>query len=736
MTSGLGLERPGLWAVRYPGVAAFVLLVVLAASLWSVPKLRFDEDINRVFLSQNQTSQDYRNFIDSTGGETADLALFVEKAVPFSATDFETMRSLAIELEFLDDAASIISPFSARFSEVDEQFAGQPVIPSDGSIEAITMRLDRFEDQNSVVGPLVSQSRDSALFIVSGRQGMQNDDIRALMNSLRDLSARILPADLEVTITGESAISLTIVDALIGDLLMLNALGVTLVLLLAIAVFRSVVVAVLAVVPAISSVTVTLGLFVLLDYPVTVISNVLPILILVFGIADSMHLLMDLRDRGGTTEPTERLSATIRDVGPACALSAITTSIGFLAISISDNDQLFEFAVAGGLSVLAAFFVTITAFALLGRFAIRKFPPRHRASERTILAVIADVSWKRNRVIISLGALVLALGLWGYSQTKAWFPYEDNLPLGSPIMVANAKLADQFGGTYRLWSEMDLETGQSLDNPEQWSRLKEVTQGIREAAPGYITVSLSSFARWLGHPERMPDQDELADLPSDLRSLLHAEDGRTARVLTLVPEPMRNTTSLAVHDRIEQAARSAGAERLVGLPMIMRHESIAIIRQLGVGLLIASLASTIVIAAAFRWPSLALFLIGPNIIPLAVAAAALHVLSQGHLTPTAVLALTIAFGIAVNDSIHCVTRYRLELNRGLDSRAALRAAICGTGRVIMLTTLLLSVGLLVTQFSTFEPVRLFGQIMIISFVTALVADLFLLPALLKQGRSS
>lgn len=736
MTSGLGLERPGLWAVRYPGIAAFVLLVVLAVSLLSVPKLRFDEDINRVFLSQNQTSQDYRNFIDSTGGETTDLALFIEKPVPFSATDFEAMRTLALELEFLDDAASVISPFSARFSEVDEEFAGQPVIPSEGSIEAITTRLDRFEDQNSVVGPLISQNRDSAFFIVSGRQGMENDDIRTLMNGLRDLSVRFLPVDLNVTITGESAISLAIVDALIGDLLILNALGVTLVLLLAIAVFRSIVIAVIAVVPAICSVIVTLGLFVLLDYPVTVISNVLPILILVFGIADSMHLLMDLRDRGSGTEPTDRLSSTIRDVGPACALSAITTSIGFLAISISDNDQLFEFAVAGGLSVLAAFFVTITVFALLGRFAIRKFPARQQETGQIILAAIADVSWKRSRVIISLGVLVLGLALWGYSQTKAWFPYENNLPLGSPIMAANAKLAERFGGTYRLWSEMDLGTGQSLDNPEQWSRLKEVTQAIREAAPGYITLSLSSFAEWLGRPDRMPGQDELADLPGDLRLLLHAEDGRTVRVLTLVTEPMRNAASLAVHDRIEQAARLAGAERLVGLPMIMRHESLAIIRQLGVGLLIACLASTIVIAAAFRWPSLALFLIGPNIIPLAVAAAALHLIYDGHLTPSAVLALTIAFGIAVNDSIHCVTRYRVELNRGLDRRAALHAAICGTGRVIMLTTLLLSVGLLVTQFSAFVPVRLFGQIMIISFVTALVADLFLLPALLKQGRSS
>ena len=737
MRTGLGLEQPGLWAVRFPVAAALGLLTILAVSLWSVSMLRFDDDINRVFLSQNQTSQDYRNFVMANGGETADLALFIEKSNPFSAIDYEAMRALALELEFLDDVASIISPFAVRFSKVDKQFAGQPVIPADISIDAIMERLDHFEDVSSILGPLISQERNSALFMLSGRLDMQNDDIRRLVQNLQDLSASLLPADLNVRITGERAISLTIVDALKTDLLTLNVLGSVVVLLLAIAVFRSLALALLAVIPAIIGVAVTLGLFVLLDYPLTVISNVLPILILVFGIADSMHLLIDLRSRDEAADPAEKLSATIRDVGPACALSAITTAIGFLAISISDNDQLFEFAIAGGLSVMASFFVTITVFALLGRFAIRKSPERQRGKPtRTVLGTIAALAWNRDRVIISLGSIILALGLWGYSQTVAWFPYEDNLPSDSPLIAANAKLAEQFGGTYRLWSELDLATGQSLDNPQQWARLKRVTQAMQQAAPGYSTVSLASFAQWLGHPDRMPAADEMADLPEDLRSLLHASDGKTARVLSLVPEPMRDNSSLALQDRIEQAAQSAGADRVVGLPIIMRHESLAIINQLGLGLLIASLTATVVIAGAFRWPFLALVLLGPNIIPLVAAAAALHVLDKGQLTPTAVLALTIAFGIAVNDSIHCVTRYRLELKRRLDRRSALAAAICGTGRVIMLTTMLLSVGLLVTQFSVFEPVRLFGQMMIISFVFALIADLFLLPALLKQGRAS
>ncbi|MEM9105742.1 MAG: MMPL family transporter, partial [Pseudomonadota bacterium] len=143
----------------------------------------------------------------------------------------------------------------------------------------------------------------------------------------------------------------------------------------------------------------------------------------------------------------------------------------------------------------------------------------------------------------------------------------------------------------------------------------------------------------------------------------------------------------------------------------------------------------LVIAIAFRWPSLLILLLAPNIIPLAVAAAALHIIDGSHLTPTAVLALTIAFGIAVNDSIHFASRYRLELNHGLDQRTALLTSVSQTGRVMVLTTVLLCVGMLVTQFSVFAPVRLFGQMMMLSFILALVADLVLLPALLKQVRS-
>ncbi len=733
MNHGFGLEKPGIAAVRHPVAALTILAALLLGSLSMLPELRFDEDINRVFLSQNESSQNYRNFLRNTGGMRSDIALFIEADRPFSADDYSRMRDLALELELLDRVSSVLSPFAVRFAKTNADHPGQTVIPADIDVDEIEKRLEAFQAEDTFLPSLISDDRKAALFVVSGEAGLPSSSVRDILLQTTDTSASILGDRLRVTVTGEDAISIAIVDGLKTDLVKLNVLGFLLVAMLALVMFRSISTALVAVVPALFGVLVSLSIFALLDYPITVISNVLPILVLVLGIADSMHLVLHLRHQSGGEPIRASLERTIRDIGPACVLTALTTAIAFLAITISDNDQLFEFAVVGALSVLVSCLVVITTFGLLGRFATRSgvaLPGPDTG--RSGLASIGDMVLAHDRKVIALALILFAAGVLGYSQTRAWFPYEDTLPRDSSLISANERLFSQFGGTYRLWSELDTEGGNSLTTETGWDRLVSVTEAIEKAAPDYTTVSMASIARWLGNPARLPTPAELAELPENLRDQLVSKSGDVARVVTFVPEPMRDQVSRDTHDRIEKAALGATADRMVGLPNIMRHESISIIEQLGLGLLIACLSSTLLIALAFGWPALIAALVVPNVLPLILTTAALHLLSQGQLTPTAVLALTIAFGIAIDDSIHFVNRFRLERDQGRSVDDALRNAIREAGRVMVLTTVLLSVGLLITMLSEFHPVQLFGQMLILTFVVALLADLLLLPALLKQ----
>ena len=124
-------------------------------------------------------------------------------------------------------------------------------------------------------------------------------------------------------------------------------------------------------------------------------------------------------------------------------------------------------------------------------------------------------------------------------------------------------------------------------------------------------------------------------------------------------------------------------------------------------------------ALAFRAPAFVPILLIPNILPLMLTGASLHFWAQGHLSPTAVLALTIAFGIAIDDTVHFLSRFAEARSQGLSPRQAIASATKSAGEVMVLTTLLLTAGLCVTLFSDFTPIRLFGGMMIITLWSAL-----------------
>ena len=170
------------------------------------------------------------------------------------------------------------------------------------------------------------------------------------------------------------------------------------------------------------------------------------------------------------------------------------------------------------------------------------------------------------------------------------------------------------------------------------------------------------------------------------------------------------------------------------MPAILRHGSVDLIGALSTGLVLASIGGAIIVALAFQSFRLMPLVLFVNLLPVLIVGSAPHLLNAGHMTPPLGLALTIAFGIAIDDTVHLLTRYRQSVRVGLPPGPALRHALKTAGGVMIMTTLLLSIGLAVTAFSAFEPVRLFGATLIISLIAALLTDLILLPALLATRR--
>ena len=157
------------------------------------------------------------------------------------------------------------------------------------------------------------------------------------------------------------------------------------------------------------------------------------------------------------------------------------------------------------------------------------------------------------------------------------------------------------------------------------------------------------------------------------------------------------------------------------------------IRQLNFSLLTAMIVVIVVIGIAFRSFKILVLSILPNLFPI-VAAGTLLNLTDGGLEYASVIALTVGFGIAVDDSIHFLSRLRIETSRTPKLQDGVAETITRIGPVLILTTLVLIAGLAATVISDLPSMRLFGKLFMVTIGAAIVADLLFLPAVILAAR--
>lgn len=706
---GFGAERIGLAAIRWPKIASALLFALLALIAASLPQLRFDDDIHRVFLTDSPVSQAQIAYRDAQSPPTSTVLAYIKADQAFSAAQLTRLRDVTLDLEFLDGVIAVASPFALRFAPSADAAKGTPVFSAE-ILNNYGADIAAFRDLGTGLPTFINEERTAILIAI--RVNLEHAEIA---DSLPVIKAKFasLPEGLSVVFTGEEVISLEIVAGLKDDLIALNLWGALLVCFAALVLLRDVRMVVLAAVPALLGAASVLALSVWLGYPINVLSNVIPILLLVLGVADGVHLAGHLKASG------KGARAAVMRIGPACALTALTTSLAFACIMLTRNAQLFEFAVLGALGTLLAFAVMITAFALLA-LVIR---PSARAAPQfasTFAMRLAETGlrWPRG---VALGALALLLlsGI-GYQQTQAWFPLYQNLPQGSETVHVNDAIAEDFGGVFQMIIEVE----------QDWAHTAVLVAQLTRIAGPEAVLSQVGIARWLGHEAR-PSQADLSTVPANLIAQLRPSQS-VDRIFISVPEPMRDAAAFELFDRLQNAALEGGATRVFGLPSVMRHEAVRLISQLSFSLVLAALGASLIVALAFGSLRLFPLLLVPNVLPLMVTGASLHVWAAGQLSPTAVLALTIAFGIAIDDTVHFLNRFYHARGHGETASGAVRSAAHSAGQVMVLTTVLLSFGLAVTMLSDFFPIRLFGGMMIVTLWAALVFDLLLLPALLGK----
>ncbi len=741
-----GLERIGLIALRAPRTAAVVLLALVVVAVFGLQRIKIDDSLSQLFRSDTPEYKQYEEVTKRFPSSEYDVLVVVEGKSLLERSSLEKLRDLVTDLQLVDGTRGIISLFSARQPPEGGRLPAAlfpETLPEGAAYDAF---IKRVKDNEVIKGKLLADDGTLALIVLAldpaivGNKGLNTTigEVRKIMNE--DLADTGLSSQL----SGVPVMQLEIRNAVERDGLTYNIAGILAGCIIAIIFFRRVSFMIVAAFPPLLAILLSIGTLGWLGFSLNMFLNVMTPLIMVISFADSMQLTFAARDRliAGEDKYTAFRNAVLV-VGPACVLTHGTAALSFVALQFSDSDLIRTFGEAGLMATVIALIAVLSLVPVFGVLLVRKenlLATKVKGADRGVEALRAFCRWIAVRMVghpglFSLIALLVVIGLGIiYASLEPRYRLADQVPDKQQAVEASSRLDAKLTGANPIDVLIEFPKGKSLYDPETLDTIAAVHTIIEKQAGVGNVWSIETLRRWLAEKAGRSDVAILKEyvdlLPAYLVRRFISEKQDAVVVSGRVPD-LDSSQILPTIDKLDAAmgaVRTAhpGYEIAVtGLSAIAARNSANMIGKLNHGLTIEFLLVAVFIGLAFRSVVVMFASILPGIFPVVLSGTVLWFLGEG-LQFASVVALTVSFGLGLSATIHFLNRLRLEEKPGVDEAQAVERATVLVGPALILTTVVLACGLVVTVFSDLPSLRLFGWLSAFSMIAALIADLFIL----------
>lgn len=726
------------------GIATGICLLILLLQ----PKLNFDYEFESLFPQDNPEMSFFNAYREQFGNDNDYLlmALRNDKTVfdsSFLNTAFELQNRIT-QLEgiqrvfsLLDLEEPIINPFGNRYRKVFN--LNQPYLSAEKIIKDPQYRH------------LISEDSNHLLFVIEHTQNIDKEAGDLLFDQVMGEIAAFTFDDFRIAgkIKAQGAFVKLMQDEF-SFFLMISLFLMVVILLL---VFQSWWGVLLPVVVLGTGIGWTIALMLLTGKALDVMSVMQPTILGVIGLAALVHYLnhyLHLLRHG--YEKDQAVQATFKDLFLAVFLTCMTTAFGFFSLYFTSVPNLQSFGLYTGAGVLLVFL----AVNLISPGLLYLFPPvkaagqinqarRWRNGLRT--ALLWTLKFKKTVVWVFVGCTlgsILAL-----SQVKINGYILDNLPVEHELVQDFIFFDQHFGGSKPL--EIYLEAGPKskdllqLESLEEIQKLEEFVKDEYESSAILSPLTLVKAvnkAQNGGNPNayRLPSAGQLVkiksllpEIPESYSTRLTSSDFQKGR-LTTRTEDMGSYAGSELKDALESFLYNEIdpdylKARLTGTSLLIDLSHVTVTQELAKGLGLAFLLVALIAGLFFKSFRIAFMVLLPNIIPLLWMCGMMWMLGIELKLTTAIL-FTVAFGIAVDDSIHFMAKLKTELDKGRSLLYAIKRTYLETGKAILLSTLILVSGFSVLIFSNFGVTFYAGVLVSSALVFALLADMLLLPILL------
>ncbi len=669
----------------------------------------------------------------------------VESKNFFTPQCADALRQVVEDLEALDQVASVL--WLDRVPILNIFGLPEPLLPrSTASPNLFVAAKEKAMRHPLVGGQLLSDDAKTMLILVNFDDYFLFSDAAAtteLKETAIKAASQFPEADLTFRVTGRIPSAIAAIEAHERNQVKYQVIGYGMILIMSFILFRGLRAVLVVALAPITGVFWTLGFIRFFEYNENpLIDVILPILVSLVALTDGVHLMVQIRKLRAAGESRQIAAERgLEQVGLACFLTSLTTAIGFGSLMLADSNWVQQFGMCSTVGVGLSFIAVVLVIPLacsswLGNNVHvgleKSLIDRHLGRIGYLIEWV--MRYKRSIALTSvIATILLALCALTLRPDQR---QSDGLPKSAEATQALMHVDQAFGGLefgkiIVLWDESI-----AADSAE----VLEVIQAVDD---------LLASEPLIGHPlsirnliDAQPGSGPLAErmtllelLPPPLKRAFYTPEYREASI-TFRVQDLGIAKYGPVFQRVEQGLLEINkVHPAFGISLdesgaVWRWRNLyQIVVDLAASLGSASIIIFVVLTIFYRSLRLGLISIIPNVFPLVLTAAYLAVMGY-NLEIVMVCNFTVCLGIAVDDTIHFLTRYREEREHTSDNATAIKVSFTGVGTALIMTTVVLVAGFSVVTLSDSRDHQIFATMGAITISAALFCDLVFLPALL------
>ena len=744
-----------------------ILLLIVATTVFFSTQwknMRFSYTEANLLPDDHEDNIAYNEFLDKFGEEGNVVLLGVKDSTLFQPENFQAWKELTKKLEAypaVEYAISVSNLQQLKKFEDPSRFEMVPFISEENPTkEELQQYQDELYNQLPFYENLVYSSHSNTVqsAIYMNKEIVNSKERKTFV--LEELQPLIVNFEektgIDVKVSGMPYIRTLNAQNIIDEigLFILAALAVT--SLIFFFFFRSIRATIISMITVCIGVMWAFGVIGLLHYEITVLTALIPPLIIVIGIPNCIFLInkyqQEIKKHGNQAKSLQRV---ITKVGNATLMTNITTASGFATFILTDSTLLKEFGIVASINIVAIFILSLLIIPVI--YSYMNMPKRKHLKHLNKRWISGFVNWMEQMVrhhrisIYIISIMLLVASIIGIYTIKISGSLLEDMPKKAEFFQDIKFFEAEFDGVMPLEILVDTKRKNGVLKSATLKRMEELQNHLAEipefSQPISVTrlVKYSKQAFYNGEAKyyQLPSsQEQNFIMPyakgfSSNENLLSSyvdSTGRYARITTYMKDVGTDKMEDLEEDLWPKINKIFPEERyevsMTGKALIFQKGTNYLVKNLVISLSLAILLIALLMAWMFRSFRMIIVSLVPNLLPLLVTAGMMGFLGV-PIKPSTILVFSIAFGISVDDTIHFLAKYRQELKaNNWKIKRSVYAALRETGVSMFYTSIVLFFGFSVFMISSFGGTVALGGLVSATLLFAMLANLLLLPSLL------